>query len=125
MTDEEHQTHRQVHPSWVQAGRITSQTFIPMAKDDGRVSVYDGLQIEPEASFNHYTLIQGLTAMGTVSVSTAEIDALGLPWVVDGENYPEHASIDFRHLENAKAIKGKAQALAERARQRGWAYQPS
>lgn len=40
--------HRQVHPSWVQDGRATSQAFKPTPKDNGRLSVYDGDQMVAE-----------------------------------------------------------------------------
>ena len=55
--NEEQTLHRQVHPSWVQEGRITSQAFSPTPKDAGLLSVYDGKQIAAEGSFNHYRLI--------------------------------------------------------------------
>ena len=39
--------HRMVHPTWLQNGLPTSQTFRPTPKDAGRLSVYDGSQIPP------------------------------------------------------------------------------
>jgi hypothetical protein len=46
---------RQVHPSFVQAGRVTSQAFRPTPKDRSLLSVYDGDQITPEAAWIHFT----------------------------------------------------------------------
>ena len=116
--------HRQVHPSWVQEGRVSSQAFSPTPKDAGLLSVYDGTQMTPEASFAHYTSALGLVAVGTVSVSTDEVVDLGLAWRPDPEPFPEHSVIDFTALTSAAKVKAKAQALAERARKRGWTYQP-
>ncbi len=120
MASEEQLLHRQVHPSWVQDGRITSQAFSPTPKDSGLLSVYDGRQIAPESSLIHYTKVQRLSAMGTVSVSTDEVSSVALTWRLDPEPFPEHAVIDFTELPTPGKIKAKAQALAERARQRGW-----
>jgi hypothetical protein len=124
MADDEQTLHRQVHPSWVQDGRITSQAFSPTPKDAGLLSVYDGKQIAAEPSFIHYTTVQKLAAVGTVSVTVGETAAVGMPWRLDPEPFPEHAVIDFTGLPTAGKIKAKAQALAERARQRGWTYTP-
>ena len=42
MTEGLRLLHRQVHPSWIQEGRITSQAFSPTPKDLGLLSVYLG-----------------------------------------------------------------------------------
>lgn len=125
MTDDEQFLHRQVHPNWVQEGRVTSQAFSPTPKDEGFLSVYDGKQIAPDASFSHYTTVLKLSAAGTVSVSDAEVAAVGLPWKPDPAPFPEHAVIDFNQLPPPIKVKPKAQALAEKARQRGWTFQPT
>lgn len=122
MSDFAHLLHRQVNPSWVQDGRISSQVFTPTPKDSGLLSVYNGCLISPEASFHHYTRTLGLRAVGTVSVSVNEVSAVGVGWRPDPEPFVEHALIDFRHLGSAGRIKAKAQALAEWARLRGWTF---
>lgn len=124
MANEEQTLHRQVHPAWVQEGRITSQAFGPTPKDAGLLSVYDGQQIAAEGSFNHYTTVLKLTAIGTVSLAEREVTEVGLPWRPDPKPFPEHAVIDFNGLPTAGKVKAKAQALAERARQRGWTHRP-
>jgi tRNA(Ile2) C34 agmatinyltransferase TiaS len=63
---------RQVNPSWVQAGRVTSQAFKPTQKDNKMLSVYDGDQIEPEASWRHYTEQLGHLSVGVLAVIVAE-----------------------------------------------------
>lgn len=114
--------HRQVNPAWVQDGRVSSQAFSPTPKDSGLLSVYDGRQITAEASYNHFTTVQKLKAVGTVSVSCNEIISVGLSWRLDPEPYPEHAVIDYTDLSSTAQKKAKSQALAEKARQRGWTY---
>ena len=47
--------YRQIHPSFVQDGRVTSQAFRPTPKDQNQLSVYDGDLIGPPAAFEHYT----------------------------------------------------------------------
>lgn len=133
MADDEQALHRQVHPSFIQAGRITRLAFTPRDSDAGLLSVYDAAQILAEASFVHYTTKLKLAAAGTVSVTSAEVEELGLPWRVDGVPFQEHAVIDFTALlgtgqsktQIAAAVKTKAEALTERARQRGWTYFPA
>jgi len=122
MTEETHLLHRQVHPSWVQEGRVSSQAFNPTPKDSGLLSVYDGALMAAEPSFHHYTSVQGLKAVGTVSIATNEVGAVGLTWRPDTVPFPEHAVIDFTQLGSVGKVKAKAQALAEHARVRGWAY---
>ena len=124
MSEDDHQFHRQVHPSWLHQGRITSQVFTPTPKDNGLLSVYDGQQITANASFVHYTTVQRLNAFGTVSVTAGEIHSVGLPWRLDPEPFPEHAVIDFTGEPTPGKAKAKAHALAELARQRNWTYRP-
>lgn len=124
MTDEQHLLHRQGNPAWVQEGRVSSQAFNPTPKDSGLLSVYDGSLMTPEASFLHYGTVQGLKTIGVVSVSVEEVAATGLTWRPDPKPFPEHAVIDYTGLPSAGRVKAEAQALAERARQRGWTYLP-
>jgi len=65
-----------------------------------------------------------LTSHGTVSVTADEVEGVGLSWHPDPEPFPEHAVIDFTGLPTTGKVKAKAQALAERARSRGWTYTP-
>lgn len=122
MSDVTHLLHRQINPAWVQEGRVSSQAFSPTPKDSGLLSVYDGQQISAEASYIHFTTVQKLNAVGTVSVSCAEIISVGLNWRLDPEPYPEHAVIDYTDVSSAAQKKAKSRALAEKAMQRGWTY---
>ena len=123
MVEEEHLLHRQVHPSWVQNGQFSSQAFRPTPKDAGKLSVYDGKQINAGGSFTHWTLVQNLKSDGVVSVSTGEVEALALRWAIDGTPFPEHGHIDFSGLSNGQ-VRANAEQLKTRALARGWSYQP-
>lgn len=124
MADHEHLLHRQVHPSWIQQGRFTSQTFTPTPKDVGLCSVYDGNLMDSQQSFTHYTKELGKRSAGVVSVTVAEVQAVELTWRPDPEPFPEHAVIDFTGMTSNSKIKAKGVALTEHARRRGWRYQP-
>ena len=63
---------RQVHPTFVQQGRITSQVFKPSTKDNNELSVYDGDQISADAAWRHYTEDLHLASAGVVAVAVAE-----------------------------------------------------
>lgn len=47
--------YRMVSPSFMKDGNPTSQVFKPTRKDNGRLSVYNGDQISPQATYEHYT----------------------------------------------------------------------
>lgn len=117
---------RQVHPSFVQQGRFSSQAFVPTKKDEGKLSVYHGDLIEPEPSWRHYTAELQKESVGVIAITVAECDAEQLPSEHDGIPYAEHCFIDFRDPGLSKgAIKRKADSLATRARSRGWLFQAS
>jgi hypothetical protein len=114
---------RQVHPSFVQNGRPTSQVFRPTPKDDDKLSVYDGDKISPEASWTHYTNVLAFKSVGVLAVSLNEV--LGeavLPVIADNVPFPEHCSVDFTGLAKTDVDK-KAKQLASYAVSRGWLFQ--
>lgn len=113
---------RQIHPSWVQAGRVTSQAFRPTPKDEHCLSVYDGDLINPPAAYQHFTVDLGLASVGMMGVSVAECEALSLSVRADPEPYPEHVLIDFSDC-SKKQAETKAKQLKAKAEHRGWLYQ--
>jgi len=112
---------RQVSPLWVQAGRITSQVFKPMPKDEKRLSVYDGDQMTPEASWSHYTDELGFQSVGVVAVTVGECKKHELPAERDPEPFLEHVVIKFDDCSNSQ-IEKKAKHLKKAAETRGWQY---
>lgn len=114
---------RQIHPSFVQAGRVTSQAFRPTPKDHSRLSMYDDDQITPELAWLHYTTVLLLASAGAMSLTVAECDAESLPVLPDPEPFPEHVVVDFVGLTDRQCEK-KSKKLRAIAELRGWLYQP-
>jgi hypothetical protein len=114
--------HRQINPSWLQQGRVTSQAFKPTPKDNRRLSVYDGDQISAEASWLHYTGELGFASVGVLAVTVAECTTQELPVEPDSEPFPSHAVIKFDACTTSQTEK-KAKRLKEAAELRGWQHQ--
>lgn len=114
---------RQIHPSFVQAGFVTSLAFRPTPKDEWKLSVYDGDQITAEASFIHYTVVWKLGSVGTMAVTVDECIGESLTTSPDPlEDCPQHAFIDFRGLSTGQCEK-KGKKLKAKAEGRGWQHQ--
>lgn len=113
---------RQINPSFIQAGRVTSQAFRPTPKDENLLSVYDGDQIQAQAAWQHYTTTLILRSGGVMAVSNIECSAEQLPVKADGIPFPEHVSIDFSAFVKNEVEK-KAKILTRKAQERGWLYQ--
>jgi hypothetical protein len=112
---------RQIHPSFIQEGRATSQAFRPTAKDNNRLSVYNGSLIDPEASWLHYTEQLRFASAGVLAITYGECITEQLSIIEDGVPFPEHCSIDFSGLESSEMTK-KSKKLSALARDRGWLY---
>lgn len=113
---------RQVHPSFIQNGVVTSQVFRPTPKDEGKLSAYDGDQIEPKASWQHYTSELNHQSAGVLGVSFAQCESLQIPVEPDPETFPEHVLLDFTTFDR-KQTETAAKKLKGYALERGWLYQ--
>lgn len=116
--------HRQINPNFIQAGRVTSQAFRPTPKDNLRLSVYDGFQIEARAAWHHYVHKLVLNSAGVLSVSSAECVQIELCTELDSNPYPEHAVIVFQTGSSNGAVEKAAKQLRHFAVARGWQYRP-
>lgn len=114
---------RQVHPSFVQSGRVTSQAFRPTPKDAFFLSVYDGDQITPENSWIHFTSQDKCSSTGVMGVTVSECEAEMLPVRTDPVPFPEHVVIDFTGF-SENQIEKKCKKLRAKAQARGWLYRP-
>jgi len=112
---------RQIHPNFLQNGRVSSQAFRPTPKDEQRLSVYDGDQIDPEPAYRHYTETLRFQSSGVMAVTVAECDTLALQVQHDPTPFPEHVVIDFSAY-SKKAVEKKAKQLKVVAESRGWLY---
>lgn len=114
---------RQIHPSFVQAGVVTSQAFRPTPKDESKLSVYDGDLIQPQAALIHYTTVWKLATVGAMAVTVDECSAEELPSRPDPlSDSPEHAIVDFTGLTDNQCYK-KSKKLQAKATSRGWQVQ--
>ena len=116
--------YRQIHPSFVQNGRVTSQAFRPMTKDKSLLSVYNGDLITAESSYAHYTTELKFVSGGTMAVTCGECRAEALTARPDPKPFPEHAVIDFEGLSDAQCEK-KGKKLRVKAQARDWVYRPA
>src|SRR5689334_1835417 len=109
---------RQVNPSWIQSGRITSQVFKPTPKDANRLSVYDGDQIVAEKSWRHYTNELGFLSVGVVAVTVEECQSQELSAQADPTPFREHVAVIFDGFSGTQ-IEKKARHLKKLAEIRG------
>lgn len=112
---------RQIHPSFLQNGRPSSQAFRPTPKDERQLSVYDGDMKLPSDAWDHYSNALGLASYGVMAVSVAECIDLALSVVSDPAPFPEHALIDFSDY-GKSVIEKKAKQLRVQAEARGWLF---
>lgn len=113
---------RQIHPSFIQSGRVTSQAFRPTPKDEGQLSAYDGNMIEPQPAWQHYSEILKKASAGVMAVSRDECMALDLSIQADPTPFTEHMLIDFRAFDK-KIVESMAKQLRHQAEMRGWLFQ--
>lgn len=114
--------YRQINPSWLQQGRVTSQALKPTPKDQRRLSVYDGDQITPVDSWTHYTTELRFASVGVLAITVGECASQELAVDPDGVPFAFHVSIRFDGRSNSQ-IEKKAKRLQEWAVARGWLYQ--
>lgn len=112
---------RQIHPSFIQDGRVTSQAFRPTPKDEFLLSVDDGDRVTAEASWQRFIANPACTSVGVQALSEAECTAEELPVLEDGNPHPEHCSVDFTAFDK-KAIEKKSKLLRAYAETRSWLF---
>ena len=112
---------RQIHPSFIQDGRVTSQAFRPTPKDEFLLSVDDGDRVTAEASWQRFITNPACKSFGVQALSQAECTAQELTVIEDGTPHPEHCSVDFTAFDK-KAIEKKSKLLRAQAETRGWLF---
>ena len=106
-------------------GNPQSQTFLPTKKDQDNLSMYDGSQLSPEESYQHYTEVLKLQSAGVVGISCAEAEALGIRIQPDPQpDFPSHTLLDFSNLTTNSKKREAARELKNKAIERGWLYRP-
>jgi len=127
LEDVDELLHRQVHPSFLQKGRISSQAFRPTPKDEDQLSVSRGSMTTAEDAYALYTEEKELESAGVWSVTVGECQTVDLKSYYqpaeEPVHDPAHGFIDFRGLtSNAKEKRSKR--LAAMARARGCQFAP-
>jgi len=112
---------RQIHPVWIQEGRVTSLAFKPTKKDNRRLSVHDGDQISAEAAWEYHTDHLAFASAGVMGISVNECQFLSLPVVPDPANHPAHVLVRFDGCSSSQ-VDSRAKALRTAAVSRGWQY---
>lgn len=112
---------RQIHPSFFQNGKVTSQAFRPTPKDQSLLSVYDGHKMSPEQSFEHYVQILGLSSCAVAQIVCEDCIENELPVCADPEQFPEHCLIDFSDMNQSQQTKA-SKKLRQKAEERGLIY---
>ena len=111
---------RQVHPHWIQKGRVTSQAFRPSRKDGSRLSVDDCDQISVAGAYCLYAM--RFRSVGVLAVSVEDCEPRKL--VVAPDPHPErpsHTVVDFSELSRGE-INRAAEHLRDEALRRGWTF---
>jgi hypothetical protein len=86
---------RQIHPTFLHEGRVTSQAFRPTPKDEDRLSVDNGDLIGAAESWKRFVADGKCSSAGVMAVSHGECDSQALRVVEDGIPYPDHCCLDF------------------------------
>ncbi|MRG96228.1 hypothetical protein [Polyangium spumosum] len=119
LADPDELLHRQVHPTFLRDGRVTSQAFGPTPKDEGGLSVSRDARASAEEAYRRHTEQKQLKSAGVWSVTVGECNGIELNAYEDAKPEDDaHALVDFRGLSKGMVEK-KAKQLAEIARQRG------
>lgn len=128
LDDPEEHLFRHVHPDWVKEGQPTSQAFKPMPKDNGRLSTARSALTTARDAYAHHTGSLGYAAVGTWSVTVAEVENASVEAYEDPVTEPvpdpAHAYIEFPARPRT-AIETAAKLLLAAARQRGCLHPPS
>ncbi|HEY8379335.1 MAG TPA: hypothetical protein VIK91_22730 [Nannocystis sp.] len=118
LTDGSEQLFRQVHPSWIQAGKPTSQAFRPTPKDKGLLSVSRSAKTSASEAFELHTRVKGLESAGVWGFLVSDCSDAGLAVYADPVEQPipdpAHSVVDFRHLSDKEA-RGRSQILKAKA----------
>ncbi len=122
LVDPDELLFRQVHPTFVQDERPSSQAFKPTPKDEKQLSVARGSLTDPVSAHDLHVRAKGLQSAGTWAISVAEAQAEGLPTLPDPLTEPvadpAHALVDFTAHSNSQ-VNTKGSRLAAKARDRG------
>lgn len=106
-------------------GKPASIAFLPSAKDEDKLSGYDGGKVSPGDSHRHFTGTLGFQSAAVFGLAEEECVELDLPIVPSPlENHPHHVHLDFSPVPSKGAKRGLAKKLRDFAHRRGVLYSP-
>ncbi len=115
--------YRQVHPSFIQNERISSQAFRPNEDDERKLSVSRESLTTAKDAFTLYTEAKKLRSIGVWAVSVSESNQHDLKCFSDPLETPisdpAHSLIDFSKAPSEQKVRQKGEKLANLARVRG------
>ena len=118
--------HRQIHPHFVQKTAVSSQAFeatsaafTPTAKDEKKLSVYNGEKFSAKEAFDHF--VAEYSSIGVLSITLQEVNEIELSVYEDNHPFDGHAYIDYS-ISTSNQIKTKAKLLKKKALERGWGH---
>ena len=118
LDDQTERLFRQVHPSWIQEGRPTSQAFRPTPKDQGQLSLARGAKTSAADAYALYTVRMGLKSAGVWALRVGDFTAQNIAVFADPIDGPvpdpAHAVADFAELDD-KQTRIRSQMLKARA----------
>jgi hypothetical protein len=115
---------RQIHPTFLQNGNVSSEAFRPTEEHAWKLSLYDGSLITADSSWNHYTKVQKKQSAAVMALDSVDCSSVNLPVIPSPEFFPEHCHLDFAGS-GTKVQKKMARKLRDKARLRGFVFQPT
>ncbi len=114
---------RQIHPSFIQDGKPSSQPFMPSPKDENKLSVDRSTISTARDSFERYTG-DGFSSAAVYGMSVGELSRESIPCISDPikddpqvSDNPAHALADYsQHNSNQQKLKAKRLKIAALAR---------
>ena len=88
------QLHRHLVADWVVNGRITSQGFVPIRKDDNKLSLAHGGMVSPAESQRLHRG-RGYRSDAVATITGSDCTQVGLKPIHDADSWPEHVSLPF------------------------------
>ena len=95
---------RQIHPSFVQNGRATSQAFRPTPKDEFLLSVDNGDMVAPHLTWMRFSGQPDCSSAGVMAISNGECLTCDLQVTEDGIPYPERFREDWQETGGAGTL---------------------
>lgn len=122
LSEKDEVLYRQIHPTFVQDGVPTSQSFVPTPKDDGKLSVDRSSLTTAESAHSHF-VGKGRQSSAVYGVSVNEfgvqtIDCFPDPIDEPEDRNPSHAYANYKPF-TSNDQKNKAKRIKQSALLRG------